>query len=131
MEDKVTFQEIMPFESIQIDFIGYFYLSIGIIFLVLFFKIMINKFKQGNQKILSKEEASFYKLKNLNLNSKNQKQVLYHFTLYSKEILNTQDDTKLQKILEEIEPYKYHAKNIQIDSTIKQNIKRYIDELKL
>lgn len=131
MEDKVTFQDIMPFESIQIDLMEYFYLFAGIILVAILFRIILTKVRQPNQKMLSKKEISLYNLQNLDLNREDQKQVLYDFTLYSKELLNGQEDTKLQNILEQIETYKYHDKNIQIDSTIRQNIKRYIDELKL
>lgn len=135
MENKIqhtaTFQDILPFETIQIDFTGYLYSFIGIVFVAVLVKIAVERLKKSKQKILSKKEISLQKLKNLDLDSQDQKQVLYEFTLYAKEISNNQLDTKLQKILRSIEPYKYHAKNIQIEPTIKQNIKRYRDELEL
>lgn len=129
MQETATFQEIISFEPIQIDVMGYFYLFLCVVVVSIVLKVVITMFIQPKPKTFSKKEILFQQLKKLDFSSENQKQILYEFTLYSKELSSNQEEQKLVKILKQIESYKYHNKNIQIDPKIKQNMKRYIDEL--
>jgi len=131
MENKSSFQDIMPSITIQIDFIGYFFLFASVIISLYLLKRVTIKFLKSEKKVLTKQEIAVLKIKELDLNSPDQKQLLYDFTLLCKEVSNQEKDAKLQKLLQEIEPYKYHSKNISISIELKYKIQRYIDELHL
>lgn len=131
MENKSTFQDIMPSITIQIDFMAYFLIFISLIVSLYLLKKITVKLLKSKKKVLTKQEVALLKIKELDLNSQDQKQLLYKFTLLSKELSNQKKDEKLQKLLQEIKPYKYHSKNITISSEIKYKMQRYIDELHL
>jgi len=128
MEDKSNFQDIMPFVVIHIDFMAYIYIFLSTIMFLYVLKIVIIKFLKDKRKVLTKEQIVILKIKKLKINPYDQKQFLYDFTILCNKLTK---QTKDEKLLQDIEPYKYHSKNIAITKELKSKIQRYIDELHL
>lgn len=122
-------QDIMPNETIFIDYYKYIYLTI---FLFLFFISLIFLIKRFNKKekiVFTKEQIAVKNLKDLDFNTSKQKQLLYNFTLFAKECQNEKIKDRLADILEKIEPFKYQKDEIVLDENIKKILKEYADEL--
>lgn len=122
-------QDIMPNETIFIDYYKYIYLTI---FLFLFFISLIFLIKRFNKKekiVFTKEQIAVKNLKDLDFNTSKQKQLLYNFTLFAKECQNEKTKDRLADILEKIEPFKYQKDEIVLDENIKKILKEYADEL--
>lgn len=122
-------QDIMPNETIFIDYYKYIYLTI---FFFLFFIVLIFLIKRFNKKekiVFTKEQIAVKNLKNIDFNTPNQKQLLYDFTLFAKECQNEKTKEKLNDILKQLEPFKYQKDEIVLDENIKKILKEYVDEL--
>ena len=128
MQNSSNFYDIMPFVTIQIDILPYIYILVSIVIAVYLLKIFIKKAFLKKEPTLTHKEMILQKIKQLDFNSSNQKQVLYDFTLLTQELDELKDDKNLQKILQAIKPYKYQAKDVQIPKELKSEIKRYVDE---
>ena len=122
-------QDIMPNETIFIDYYKYIYLTIFLFlfFISLFF--LIKRFNKKEKIVFTKEQIAVKNLKDLNFNTSKQKQLLYNFTLFAKECQNEKTKDRLADILEKIEPFKYQKDEIVLDENIKKILKEYADEL--
>lgn len=119
------FQDIMPIEYIDIPYSYYiFYIILFIVVgigLYIYAKVLFKK------TIAIKEKSSLEKLKELDLDSENTKQLLYDFTLLAKDIAI--DKSELDMVLKKIEPYKYKKEEIKLDKKTKELLKGYIDAI--
>lgn len=122
-------QDIMPNETILIDYFKYIYIVIFLILVFVSFIFIIKKITRKEKIILTKEQKAIKKLKVLDLNSLDSKQILYDFTILSKECLSHENEEKLKKILEKIEPLKYQRNKITLDENLKKILKEYINDL--
>lgn len=123
------FQDIMPNEILLIDFTKYIYVFICIFMFIFVFMILIKRFNKKEKVVFSKEQIALKKLKNLDFNTPNQRQLLYDFTLLAKECQNEKTKEKLDDILKKIEPFKYQKDEIVLDENIKKILKEYINDL--
>ncbi len=131
MESKEQILDIMPYATIEINYLNYIWLLICIIVFVITLIYLIKKIPQ---KIEKKEDTIFEialkNLKNLDIEKSDAKTVLYEFTKNAKQCTNEYNEKKLEIILKQIEPLKYQNKNIVLDRKIKEMLKGYIqDEL--
>lgn len=115
----------MPIEYIDIPYSYYiFYIILFIVVgigLYIYAKVLFKK------TIAIKEKSSLEKLKELDLDSENTKQLLYDFTLLAKDIAI--DKSELDMVLKKIEPYKYKKEEIKLDKKTKELLKGYIDAI--
>lgn len=118
----------MPNIYIQINHIFYICLFLTFILTILFLYIILKKFIY-KKKPLCKNEIILRKLKNLSFETKSTKELLYEFTILTKELKNNQIDQKLNSLLKKIEPFKYKKEDIVLNQELKKLLKEYINEL--
>lgn len=131
MADNALFKDIMPIETIEINYWSYLPFIAAVFTALLILVYIFKKFSTKKRYRSSSKHKALEKLKQLKFEQKNQKKLLYDFTIYAKEYEKEVqvNSLKLQKILQDIEPYKYHKNHIKLDYKIKAQIQRYIDEL--
>lgn len=126
--DIKEFKDIQAIEIIPIDFMLYFvFISVAIVLFSILIYITIKK----KDRVLTKEEVALEKLHNIDLSSFDTKQIAYDFTLYTKEFLGHKKDENFEKILVELESYKYIKETKQLDEKIINRIKEYIELCKI
>lgn len=126
MDNTNNFLSNYPMEIIVIDYSSY------IIFMALFLVsiysiwLMINKKSVKVEK--TKKQIVLEKIHSLDFESVEHKKLAYEFTILVRDYLEEKNET-FYAITQELEIYKYHDKEIQIDTKTLLKMKRFIDEL--
>ncbi|MEN8717759.1 MAG: hypothetical protein ABF301_03735 [Sulfurovum sp.] len=130
-ENKEQILDIMPYANIDINFYNYMWLAICVVVFIVTLIYLLKKIPQKIQtKELSIKELAVKNLNELNIDTKDTKEVLYEFTKNAKLCTNEYNEKKLDIILKQIEPLKYQNTKVVLDEKTKQMLKGYIkDEL--
>jgi len=118
--DLDKLKDIKDIIDLKIDFLPYILISVAIIslFLLIFF---LSKLK-GKKKLTKKEKIKKY-LKKYNYNQE-AKKIAYDFSILVKEVIDKKDLDEYNKIVNELEKYKYKKK---VPSTLPKDL---IEEIK-
>ena len=120
------FQDIMPLEDIAIDTNIYFiYIGLFILAGLLIYLYTRFLFKKDT-KTPNPYEQKIQKLKELDLDRTDTKQMLYEFTLLAKDTMKEKE--RLNLILDQIEPLKYKKDEVILDKKLKDLLRGYIDD---
>ena len=130
-ENEEQILDIMPYANIDINFYNYMWLAICVVVFIVTLIYLLKKIPQKIQtKELSIKELAVKNLNELNIDTKDTKEVLYEFTKNAKLCTNEYNEKKLDIILKQIEPLKYQNTKVVLDEKTKQMLKGYIkDEL--
>ena len=124
MNSAITsFKDIYPIEKFtpSSSYSYIFYIAFALFIIALIFIIFkMRKKRQIDQNIKA--------LKELDFSSNITKEKLYKFTILAKKTLNNELESRLNEILQEIEPYKYKKSSPKIEQKSIDKIKRYIED---
>ncbi len=126
--DISFFKDIQPIETIPVDFTLYFSL---ITICILIFSFILYLLTKNKTVKLTQKELTIKKLKSIDFNNFDTKKIIYNFTIYGKESLDTKYKEKFEKILCELEPYKYIKDSKQLTTKVQNSMKNYIKDIEL
>ena len=118
--DLDKLKDIKDIIDLKIDFLPYILIGVAIIslFLLIFFLLKL----KGKKKLTKKEKIKKY-LKKYNYNQE-AKKIAYDFSILVKEVIDKKDLDEYNKIVNELEKYKYKKK---VPSTLPKDL---IEEIK-
>lgn len=124
--DLTKFKDIYEVETITIDFSLYF--IIITICIIIFSSILYIKTRK-KPILLTKREITFNKLKTIDFNSGDTKNIIYEFTIYGKLSLDEIDKEDFEKIVLKLEPYKYIKEDKVLDKELINSMRNYIKKV--
>ena len=120
-------KDIKPIVEIPDNSLVILSVSLFVVLIIGVLLYLLLKPKRRRKKKLTPFEIKKEELKSINYDD--DKEVAYRFTTHAVEFLNEKNRDEYEKIVKELEPYKYKKEIPKMDEELKEKIKRFIDAI--